>query len=145
MRRVFLALAVGATVSCAHGHVQPRSAACPPGKPVPGRPPNVYPRALVDSLGLVELWPNGERIVRSLVMVAFDPTVPLAKRREAIDRVCGVVIGGSEQTWTEGYYFIQLPGQGTAAEVQRAVGRLMSLPQVKAAMPLGPAPAGSPG
>jgi hypothetical protein len=109
--------------------------------PVPSSPPTAFiSPSLVATLyadsNLVYSHPRGSgRYPRNVVQVAFRVDASPEERQAAIDAIKGEVVGGVRVGDSDGYYYIRIPLNGTAAPVWQAVDVLNGLPQVEYAAP----------
>jgi hypothetical protein len=106
---------------------------------VPALPPDSLPRFLAG--GLVSGAPVGaDSVERGVVVVLFWPNTPQAARQTAIDAIHGWVIGGLVLDKGDGFYYVRIPDDGTAASVASALTALDAMPQVESASPADPNP-----
>lgn len=68
--------------------------------------------------------------VRNVVKVWFSPLTRQPRRREIIDSIGGVVVGGSRLGGKDGYYFVQVPGDSTGVGPYNAANRLQRFTEV---------------
>jgi hypothetical protein len=114
-----------------------QSAACVAGAVVPGTAPDTIPESVLDSLGTVDdPVERGTHYVKNLVSALFRENTPQPQRQAAIDRVCGVVIGGDHLPSGEGYYLIRLHGVETPDALAATADALRAMPGVAGATTL---------
>jgi Subtilase family len=101
---------------------------------VPGTPPDTVPRWIYSSGNVISGYPNiAGRIAKDIVVVLFKPYTTQPKRLAAINAINGTVIGGRRVYNGDGFYYVQVPGDGTSGPAYRAVETLLTLPQVQLA------------
>ena len=137
------AAAVAAALLCAHSAAAQRQVALP--RPpcavravVPPIAPDTVAENVLDSLGTipVPLHP-GVRYMRNLLAARFDAATPPAQRQAAIERVCGVVVGGDHSDGGEdGYYLVRLHDAETVSALDAAADALRHMPGVTSAQTL---------
>lgn len=71
--------------------------------------------------------------VRNLVLVLFQPHTAQPQRQQAIEAVRGRVVGGRRSDG-DGFYYVWIPGDTTAAPLLHATTVLRSFPQVHTAV-----------
>lgn len=122
------ALTVGTTATVSDLQVKPR---------VPALPPDSVPT--FPAGGLTSGAPLGrDSVERGVVIVMFWPNTPQAARQAAIDAIHGSVIGGLVIDNGDGFYYVRIPHDGTAASVASALTALDAMPQVELAIPAEP-------
>lgn len=119
---------VGTTATVSDLQLKPR---------VPALPPDSVPT--FPAGGLVSGAPLGrDSVERGVVIVMFWPNTPQAARQAAIDAIHGSVIGGLVIDNGDGFYYVRIPDDGTAASVASALTALDAMPQVELAIPAEP-------
>jgi hypothetical protein len=71
---------------------------------------------------------------RNVLWLWFHDGTAQELRQEAIDEVCGVVIGG-QRYYDSGIYILRIPDDGTDDPLFAAIARLRALQQVQDATP----------
>jgi hypothetical protein len=107
--------------------------------PVPALPPDSLPTFYPG--GLTSGAPVGaDSVERGVVVVLFWPNTPQSERQTAVDMIQGSVIGGLVIDDGDGFYYVRIPDDGTAASVASALNALGIMPQVEMAGPADPNP-----
>lgn len=105
---------------------------------VPASAPDTVAEQIIDSLGTVPAAAQqGVNYIQNLLAAKFTPDAGRDVRQAAVDRVCGVVIGGDYRDGgDDGYYLIRLHNAGSASALDAAASALARMPGVKSAQPL---------
>ncbi len=137
----FLLVAAGALfarpVSAQRVALVPRPA-CASQEFVPPLAPDTIPENVLDSLGTITTSARpGMRYVRNLLAAHFDSAASQAQRQAAVDRVCGVVVGGDHSDGgVDGYYLVRLRDAGSVSALDAAADALRHMPGVASAQTL---------
>ncbi len=112
--------------------------ACASREFVPPLAPDTVPENVLDSLGTITGSSRpGMRYVRNLLAARFDSTASQAQRQAAVDRVCGVVVGGDHSDGgLDGYYLVRLADAGSVSALDAAADALRHMPGVSSAQTL---------
>lgn len=102
---------------------------CPPGNVVPAVAPDTIPRALIASLGTIEMA-NGRRARPDLLVVVFRVGTTQAAKQAAIDAVRGIVVGGRRFLQDHHTYYVLVPAQRSDLALLDAFDALRVMPQV---------------
>ncbi len=131
VRWIALLSIVIVVVECTDGVTQPdRAVPTARGDLVPMEPPDGVPDwVLADS----SISSNGIN-TKGVVVVTFTSASTQASRTAAIDSVGGTVVGGVRVS-DDGYYYIQVADGEGGAQLEAAIGKLSSLPQIAHASP----------
>jgi hypothetical protein len=100
---------------------------------VPALPPDSIPAWVYDDSSSVVMEGPCGRELKQVLVVWFRDNTSQSQRQQALDQVQGTVIGGIAVFDGDGYYYVRIPGQGTAAERARAALALRAMPQVEMA------------
>lgn len=105
---------------------------------VPPLAPDSIPENVLDSLGTITAASRpGMRYVRNLLAARFDSSASQAQRQAAVDRVCGVVVGGDySDGGMDGYYLVRLRDGGSVSALEAAADALRHMPGVSSAQTL---------
>jgi hypothetical protein len=100
---------------------------------IPAQAPDSVPNGFYADSNLVPLLgDDGIRIVKDIVLVAFEEDATQEQRSAAVSNVSGTVVGGSQTIAGDGIYFVRLPVGGADA-VLNATSVLNNLEHVGAA------------
>ena len=110
---------------------------------VPPLAPDTIAEPVLDSLGTVTLSSRpGMRYVRNLLAARFESAASQAQRQAAVDRVCGVVVGGDHSDGgVDGYYLVRLRGAESVSALDAAADAMRHMPGVSSAQTLALRPA----
>jgi hypothetical protein len=105
---------------------------------VPPLAPDSIAEAVLDSLGTVGAPSRpGVRYLRNLIAARFDSAAPQAQRQAAVDRVCGLVVGGDHSDGgVDGYYLVRLRGAESVSALDAAADAMRHMPGVSSAQTL---------
>ena len=105
---------------------------------VPPLAPDTIPESMLDSLGTITAPSRpGMRYVRNLLAARFDSSASRIQRQAAVDRVCGVVVGGDHSDGgMDGYYLVRLRDGGSVSALDAAADALRHMPGVSSAQTL---------
>jgi subtilisin family serine protease len=102
---------------------------------VPAVAPDSVPAGMYADSNIVPLVDGDQvKLVKNIVLVAFNEGADVAQRGAAITSIGGVVVGGRPTVGGDGIYFVRTPTSGPSA-VMSAVRALDLLSQVAAASP----------
>jgi hypothetical protein len=112
--------------------------ACAGSRLVPPLAPDTIAESVLDSLGTVTAMSRpGTRYVRNLLAARFDSTATQAQRQAAVDRVCGIVVGGDHSDGgVDGFYLVRLRGAESVAALDAAADEMRHMPGVESAQTL---------
>ena len=112
--------------------------ACASQEFVPPLAPDSVPETVLDSLGTTTAASRpGMRYVRNLLAARFDSAASQAERQAAVDRVCGLVVGGDHSDGgVDGFYLVRLRGAESVSALDAAVDALRHMPGVSSAQTL---------
>jgi hypothetical protein len=98
---------------------------------VPSEPPDTVPAWFQDDSSFSE---SGWGTLKHIIVLQFQPGAPLPDREDAINRVCGQVVGGWRSQLPErNAYAVQVPDGGDERRLHELVEELRKLPQVRSA------------
>jgi hypothetical protein len=105
---------------------------------VPPLAPDTVAENVLDSLGTVAVPARpGVRYMRNLLAARFAAAAPQVQRQAAIDRVCGLVVGGDHSDGGEdGYYLVRIHGAESVSALDAAADALRHMPGVMSAQTL---------
>jgi hypothetical protein len=105
---------------------------------VPPLAPDTVAEHVLDSLGTIAAPSRpGVRYLRNLLAARFDSTAPQGQRQAAVDRVCGVVVGGDHSDGgADGYYLVRLRGAESVSALDAAADAMRHMPGVMSAQTL---------
>jgi hypothetical protein len=100
--------------------------------------PDTVAETVLDSLGTVAVPARpGVRYMRNLLAARFTAAAPQVQRQAAIDRVCGLVVGGDHSDGGEdGYYLVRIHGAESVSALDAAADALRHMPGVMSAQTL---------
>jgi hypothetical protein len=119
------------TLACASAGPPAESAPVERVVRVPATPPNFQPPEL--EVGLVSDR-HGNLVSTNVLSVYFEFGTTQPDRQSAIDLVGGTVIGGV-RSGQDGWYYVEVIGDGTLATIFEIAHTLDALPQVSLASP----------
>lgn len=100
---------------------------------VPALPPSAAPGWMYDSAQIVTKSPYiPAPFVRGVLLVMFRSEASQEMRQEALQRVCGEVVGGDPGSFI---YFVRVPGDSIGERITAASRILQQLPQVETVVP----------
>lgn len=67
---------------------------------------------------------------KQIVVVFFKPTADRSQRQAAVDAVGGTLVGDGRLGGGDGYYYLRVADSGQGIQLEAAVKKLSSLPQV---------------
>lgn len=105
---------------------------------VPPAAPDTVAENVLDSLGTIAVSAQpGVSYMRNLLAVRFDDDAPQEQRQAAVDRVCGIVVGGDHSDGSDnGYYLVRLRGAESVSALDAAADAARRMPGVASAQTL---------
>ena len=136
---VVTGLAEGTATITATSSVQPRrkgTAVLVIEARVPAQSPDSVPESVYAAQNIAtDLDGMSGTYLRDIVSILFAPGAPVEQRQAAVDLIQGKVVGGLRAFGDDGFYFVRIPGDGTANPMLSAISTLNELPQVVGAAP----------
>ncbi len=131
-------LASSVSVAGAQGTPQLPTPVCATRTVVPILAPDTVAENVLDSLGTITSPAiPGVHYLRNMIAARFDSTASPSQRQAAVDRVCGVVVGGDHSDGgVDGYYLVRLQGAGTVSALDAAAAAMRQMPGVASAQTL---------
>lgn len=93
---------------------------------VPALPPDSIPTWVLADSSI-----DGNGYTKQLIEVLFQSSATQPERQAALQSVDGTVIGGLPMTSGDGYYLVQVPDDGSGAQLDSAVVHMTMLPAVR--------------
>ena len=104
---------------------------------VPPLAPDTIAQDVLDSLGTITVASRpGVSLLKNVIAARFDTSATQMQRQAAVDRVCGVVIGGDRGGDADGYYLVRLHGAGNVEMLDAAADVVRHMPGVASAQTL---------
>ena len=105
---------------------------------VPPAAPDTVAENVLDSLGTIVVPAQpGVSYMRNLLAVRFAAIAPQEQRQAAVDRVCGIVVGGDHSDGSDnGYYLVRLRGAESVSALDAAADAVQHMPGVASAQTL---------
>lgn len=104
---------------------------------VPPLAPDTIAQEVLDSLGTIAVASRpGVSLLKNVIAARFDTSATQMQRQAAVDRVCGMVIGGDRGGEADGYYLVRLHGAASVETLDAAADVVRHMPGVASAQTL---------